>query len=178
VTTIIYDPRSEVGVPVNDYKLSIDVKAPGLVIGLVSNGFPDAENLLVAVGRALATVLDEPEIRIFARNDPSVVAHESVVSEVVSQCDAVVTAMGHCGSCTSSTVRDAVTFAGRGLPTVGLVTAKFWESGSFVARSVGMPEVPRVMLPYPVAGTGLANIARIADEAASQIVRRLGGADE
>jgi hypothetical protein len=58
------------------------------------------------------------------------------------------------------------------------VTAKFWESGSFVARSVGMPEIPRVKLPYPVAGTGLANIARIADEAAGQIVRRLGGADE
>jgi hypothetical protein len=178
MTTVIYDPRSEAGVPVNDYKLSLDVKARGLVIGLVSNGFPDAENLLVAVGHALATVLDEPEVRIFARNDPSVVARESVVSEVVSQCDAVVTAMGHCGSCTSSTVRDAVTFAERGLPTVGLVTAKFWESGSFVARSVGMPEVPRVKLPYPVAGTGLANIARIADETASQIVRRLGGADE
>jgi hypothetical protein len=178
MTTIIYDPRSEVGVPVDDYKLSLDVKAPGLVIGLVPNGFPDAENLLVAVGRALATVLDEPEVRIFAREDPSVVAHESVVNEVVSQCDAVVTAMGHCGSCTSSTVRDAVTFARRGLPTVGLVTAKFWDSGSFVARSVGMPDVPRVKLPYPVAGTGLANIERIADEAATQIVRRLGGADE
>jgi len=178
MTTVIYDPRSEVGVPVDDYKLSLDVKARGLVIGLVSNGFPDAKNLLIAVGHSLASVLDEPAVKIFARDDPSVVAHEGIVNEVVSECDAVVTAMGHCGSCTSSTVRDAVIFARRGLPTVGLVTAKFWESGNFVARSVGMPDVPRVKLPYPVAGTGQANIARIADEVSSQIVRLLGGVDE
>ena len=44
--------------------------------------------------------------------------------------------------------------ARRGIPAVALVTSEFWPQGDFVARSVGMPDVPRVELPHPVAATG------------------------
>jgi len=47
---------------------------------------------------------------------------------------------------------------------VALVTEEFWTQGDFVARSVGLPDVPRVRLPHPVAGSGSDNMDRVAHE--------------
>ena len=49
------------------------------------------------------------------------------------------------------------------MPVVSLVTEEFWEQGNFVAQSLGMPGVPRVRLPHPIAGTGEANIGSVAE---------------
>jgi hypothetical protein len=73
-------------------------------------------------------------------------------------------------------VRDGIAFARRGIPAVALVTTEFAPQGDFVARSVGMPGVPRVALPHPVAGSGRAAMARIADAAAPAILAALRGA--
>ena len=73
-------------------------------------------------------------------------------------------------------MRDGVKLARKGVPAVALVTSEFWAQGDFVARSVGMPDVPRVMLPHPVAATGLENLRRVADEIRDQIVLALRGA--
>lgn len=172
----ILDPRGEPGVPVIDYTLAAAVSRAGLMVGLVSNGFPGATSLLTAVGDALPRVLTAPDVTLYARRDPSSQVAQEMADEVEAHCSAVVTAMGHCGSCTSSAERDAVTFARRGVPAVALVSEKFWDSAAFVARSVGMPTVPRVKLPHPVTGTGHDNIVKIADGIVDEIVRRLGGA--
>ena len=39
-----------------------------------------------------------------------------------------------------------------------LLTGKFREQGDFTARAAGMPDIPRVHLPHPVAGIGLESI--------------------
>jgi hypothetical protein len=58
---------------------------------------------------------------------------------------------------------------------VALVTEEFWSQGDFVARSLGMPDIPRVRLPHPVAGTGRANMRKVADAVAPQILAALAG---
>lgn len=65
--------------------------------------------------------------------------------------------------------------ARRGRPAVALVTEEFWEQGDFVARSAGMPDVPRVRLPHPVAGTGESTMRKIAAELAPTIADALRG---
>lgn len=65
--------------------------------------------------------------------------------------------------------------AHRDIPAVALVTEAFWDQGDFVARSVGMPDVPRVRLPHPVAGTGVANMAVVADDMTTLILEQLAG---
>jgi len=70
-------------------------------------------------------------------------------------------------------VRDGVKMARRGLPVVSLVTEEFWEQGNFVARSLGMPDVPRVQLPHPIAGTGEENIRQVAEDVVDQILDSL-----
>ncbi len=65
--------------------------------------------------------------------------------------------------------------AERGIPAVALVTEKFWSQGDFVARSLGMPDIPRVKLPHPVAGTGAGHLQRIAESIVPAILNALRG---
>lgn len=69
-------------------------------------------------------------------------------------------------------MRDGVNLAKLGVPSVALVTDDFWPQGDFVAFSLGMPTVPRVQLPHPVAGTGEVRMAEIADTVVDEIVDR------
>jgi hypothetical protein len=70
-------------------------------------------------------------------------------------------------------VRDGINMARLGIPAVALVTEDFWPQGDFIAGSLGMPDIPRVRLPHPVAGTGVANLRRIAQEIAPEVFAAL-----
>ncbi len=67
-------------------------------------------------------------------------------------------------------MRDGINLAKLGIPSVALVTEEFWAQGNFVAQSLGMPDVPRVQLPHPIAGTGDANIGRVAETVVEEIL--------
>ena len=70
-------------------------------------------------------------------------------------------------------MRDGINIARLGVPVVALVTEDFWAQGDFVARSLGMPDVPRVRLPHPIAGTGEARMKEVAELFVNEIVDRL-----
>ena len=72
-------------------------------------------------------------------------------------------------------MRDSITTARAGIPSIALVTDAFWPQGDFVANATGMPSVPRVRLPHPVAGSGEANMAKVAADIAPQIISILDG---
>jgi hypothetical protein len=70
-------------------------------------------------------------------------------------------------------VRDAISFARIDVPAVAIVSDAFWSQGDFVARSVGMPDVPRVRIPHPVAGTGAVAMTSVAEQIADEILAKL-----
>lgn len=72
-------------------------------------------------------------------------------------------------------MRDGVNLARIGVPAVALVSSEFWAQGDFIARSVGMPDVPRVRFPHPVAGSGTDNMRRVAQLIRDEIVTALRG---
>ncbi|MAJ61845.1 MAG: hypothetical protein CBC48_19130 [bacterium TMED88] len=72
-------------------------------------------------------------------------------------------------------MRDGINMAKLGVPAVALVTQEFWPQGDFVARSLGMPDVPRVKLPHPIAGTGTANMKAVATQVALEVIKALEG---
>jgi hypothetical protein len=166
----ILDPRAENGVPVTPYSLFADVARPGLRLALVSNCFFDATKLLKLVGEAVSQRIEGVRINLYEIPNASLLAPPEVIAKVAAENDVAVTALGHCGSCTSSATRDAVNLARAGVPVCALISEKFWEAGGFVARSVGMPDVPRVRLPHPVAGTGTVRITEIAQAAAPHVI--------
>ncbi len=75
-------------------------------------------------------------------------------------------------------MRDGINLAKLGMPAVSLVTDEFWPQGDFVAESLGMPDAPRIMLPHPVAGSGVANMRKVAQDIAAQIVDALEGSSD
>ena len=70
-------------------------------------------------------------------------------------------------------MRDGINIARLGVPVVALVTEDFWAQGDFVAQSLGMPDVPRVRLPHPIAGTGEARMKEVAELFVEEILDRL-----
>jgi len=66
-------------------------------------------------------------------------------------------------------VRDGINLANLGIPAVALVTEEFWPQGDFVAESLGMPDVPRVKLPHPIAGSGAQHMRKVAQDFAAQV---------
>jgi hypothetical protein len=72
-------------------------------------------------------------------------------------------------------VRDGIELARRDLPVVALVTETFWEQGDLVALSNGMPDLPRLRLPHPVAGTGVEAMRRLAAQIAPPVIAMLRG---
>lgn len=70
-------------------------------------------------------------------------------------------------------MRDGFNLAILGLPAVALVTESFWSQGDFVASSLGMPDIPRLLLPHPVAGSGIENIRRVAQDIAVKVIAAL-----
>ena len=65
--------------------------------------------------------------------------------------------------------------ARREIPAIALVTNEFWAQGDFIATSFGMPGIPRVQLPHPVAGTGTDNHRLVAEKIAAELVAALEG---
>ena len=72
-------------------------------------------------------------------------------------------------------MRDGINLANLGIPAVALVTEEFWSQGDFVAQSLGMPGIPRIRLPHPVAGTGVANMRDVAESIAPAVISALEG---
>jgi hypothetical protein len=72
-------------------------------------------------------------------------------------------------------VRDGIELARRERAVVALVSEPFWQQGDMIALSNGMPDVPRLRLPHPVAGSGAAAMARLAATLAPRLVAVLRG---
>jgi hypothetical protein len=60
-----------------------------------------------------------------------------------------------------------------GKPAVALVTTDFWAQGTFVATAAGMPGIPRVQLPHPIAGTEREYMRVVAEKLVNEIVSAL-----
>jgi hypothetical protein len=75
-------------------------------------------------------------------------------------------------------VGDSIKIATRHTQVVALITERFWQQSALVARAHGLSDVPRVELPYPLAGTGTANLRRVAASVAPAVLRALGVSHE
>ena len=75
-------------------------------------------------------------------------------------------------------MRDGINLAKLNIPAVALVTEEFWPQGDSVAAAAGMPDIPRLRLPHPVAGSGHDEMGRVAESIAANIVAVLRGEAE
>ena len=72
-------------------------------------------------------------------------------------------------------MRDGINIAKLGVPAVALVTEKFWDQGDFISRSLGMPNIPRILLPHPVAGLEKGDMEQVAESLVEPILELTAG---
>jgi hypothetical protein len=98
-------------------------------------------------------------------------ADPSLLDELASGYEFVVTGVGACGSCTSGCVRDAVRLEERGIPTVAIHTSVFMNSAIAHAKAFGRPDLQFVEVERPIAAISDGQLkeraAKIADLVAS-----------
>jgi len=170
-----HNPEAKIGVDIKPYTLSLHIPdAARISLGFLANGFPDSENFLSELQKVLRKDHLVTEAHAFKKKSSSLPVPTEILAEIKDCCQAVITAYGHCGSCTNYTVRDSIEIAKLDIPVVALVTEQFWSQGDFVANSLGMPDVPRIKLPHPVAGTGNENLRKVAEQIAAKVLAALG----
>lgn len=76
--------------------------------------------------------------------------HERDYQDFLRSIDVAVVGLANCGSCTGWTIRDAITAANTGLPTVAIATANFDTFAHELATRGGRSGLRVHVLPYPL----------------------------
>jgi hypothetical protein len=173
VVVSFLDPRATPARAADRYELQLDPGLAAPTIGILANGFVDSEAFAEHLGDAIVRVRPGTRILLENKGNPSTIVEGERLQRMLDRCDAVITLYGHCGSCTSGVVRDAIIFARQGIPALTLVTENFRDQADFVAGAAGMPAIPRHVLPHPVAARGSAYLAQLAAEVAPVVIDRI-----
>lgn len=147
----------------------------GTTIALLDNGKLDADRFL----GHLATVLREEHgvaATVGDRKETTALpAPADQLTALGGQASALIVAMGDCGSCSATSVMDAIAAERLGIPAVPIVTDAFRAGAEMVAMLHGAPGYPAAFVAHPIATVddeGLRTRARVA---ANEIVRILEG---
>lgn len=141
----------------NNKSKSVDLAPRGLElegksIGLYSNNKSNSADLLRAVADEWGNEFPEVKLgnvveKAHASNTGN---KEGLIQQVSDEHDAVILAMGDCGSCTTYLIYDAIEFEKRGTPTVCLSSSKFIPLSRYDAYHMGCPGLPIVEFEHPI----------------------------
>jgi hypothetical protein len=93
---------------------------------------------------------------------------------MLARADVAISGLANCGSCTSWSVRDALTAAARGLPTAAVATKHFEPLAQVLAEEGGRPGLRLLVLPYPYDTLAEAEVRAHARTSFSQLLEVLG----
>jgi hypothetical protein len=96
------------------------------------------------------------------------------IDEFAGRVDAAIVGLGTCGSCTTFTIKDAVTVEEHEKPVVAVVCEEFTVHAHNVARHVGHSDMNVLVLPYPLEARPAEELQQIADEYYPKVLELLG----
>jgi hypothetical protein len=76
---------------------------------------------------------------------------EEQLTELVRECDVVLTGVGDCGSCSASAVADGIALERAGVPAAVICSDAFTATASGMAEVQGAPDYAYLTTPHPVA---------------------------
>jgi hypothetical protein len=146
----------------------------GARIGLLENTKHNADLLLAELGRLLVAEHGAAEVAIVRTKQAfALPAPDDLVAEFVRGCDAVVTGVGDCGSCSASAVADGVVFEAAGVPAAVVCSDAFITTADAMAALRGAPGYVYATTPHPVAVLSPEQVADRAKHLAPEIVALL-----
>ena len=96
------------------------------------------------------------------------------IDEFAGQVDAAIVGLGTCGSCTTFTIKDAVTVEENEKPVVAIVCEEFTVHAHNVARHVGHSDMNVLVLPYPLEARPTDELQQIAHDYYPKVLELLG----
>lgn len=122
----------------------------GLTVGLLDNNKKLAGEFLTEVEALLNDEHGAAKVIRVHKDNQSAPAPADIIAQLTA-CDVMMTAMGDCGSCSSSSMHDALSCELAGVPSIAIITEPFVQTAELVASIRGMGDYPFAVLEHPVA---------------------------
>lgn len=143
----------------------------GLRVGLLDNGKEFSDIVLDALAEVLRRDHGVSNVRFWRKGFPAKEA--PFIAEMADASDVAISGVGHCGSSSPWSIHDAVNLERAGCPAIALISRSFCPLAQIVARGVGYPALPIVLLPHPIGDADTAKISAKGNEATAECVRLL-----
>jgi hypothetical protein len=146
---LVFDPRGFVDMAITrmaQRKRSLE----GLRLGILDNSKWNANKLLRGASVALGKDVKFAAIKYYVKESFSKDAAPQLIEEIARENDIVLTAIGDCGSCCSSCIRDTIALERLGVPSAAIVTAEFVRETELIRQALGMPDLEPVVIDHPV----------------------------
>lgn len=146
----------------------------GASIGLLSNAKKNSDHFLQSVGTHLQSVADIDVSEVVYKPTATSAAPDDIYEEL-RQYDAVLTAYGDCGSCSSWTIHDAIQLEESGIPTVVFCSEEFTTLCQFESENQSCPGLPIVEFEHPIADVApeVVREERVTDAICDEVVEAL-----
>lgn len=146
---LVFDPRGFVDMAITrmaQRKRSLE----GLRLGILDNSKWNANKLLRGASVALGKEIKFAVINYYVKESFSKDASPQLIEEIARENDIVLTAIGDCGSCCSSCIRDTIALERLGIPSAAIVTAEFVRETELTRQALGMPDLEAAVIDHPV----------------------------
>lgn len=146
----------------------------GASIGLLSNAKKNSDHFLQSVGTHLQSVADIVISEMVYKPTATSAAPDDIYEEL-HQYDAVLTAYGDCGSCSSWTIHDAIQLEAASIPTVVFCSEEFTTLCQFESENQSCPGLPIVEFEHPIADVApeVVREERVTDAICDEVVEAL-----
>ncbi|GAA2892754.1 UGSC family (seleno)protein [Streptomyces mexicanus] len=155
---------------------STAVRLRGARIGLLENTKHNAALLLQELGALLTAEHHVAAAVPYTKRNFAVPLPDGLLHELADGCDAVITGVGDCGSCSGSAVADGILLERHGVPTAVICSDAFTASADAMAELTGDGDFPYLTTSHPVAALTPGQVRERARQLLPAIVARLTGA--
>jgi hypothetical protein len=150
------------------------VSLKGLTIGLLDNTKSNATMLLNEIAKELQEHHGAGDARMYTKDYFGTPVKQSLLDQIVDECDVVITGVGDCGSCSAATVADGILLERAGMPTVSITSDSFLMSGQAMAAVQRFPGFDFYAVQHPFASLSADEVRERALTALPEVLRILG----
>lgn len=122
----------------------------GKTLAYVDWGKPNGDRLYEIFDTVFRDEFGVESVDYYQKPTPSSPIPRETYTEIMeSDAEAVIMAIADCGSCNTSIVVDAISFEQENIPTVQIITTKFFDLNSKISKSKGYEKLPLITIDHP-----------------------------
>jgi hypothetical protein len=142
----------------------------GARLAVLNNTKWNSSKLLRESVRELQEVHDVKfaEVNYYDKHHFSSDAEPALLDQIAAENDLAITAIGDCGSCTSSCVNDAIQLEIRGIPSAVVVTTEFQREATLQRHARGMNDLEPIVITHPISSLAAEHLRQRSTEVAPQ----------